>query len=63
MVTFIAQKIMAARNISLENGQNKYRTYFINTKLYKRYQSDVNLVLQTTEKEDGITYEDCIVTE
>lgn len=63
MVTFIAQKIMAARDVSLENGQNKYRTYFIKTKLYKRYQTDVDLVLTTTEKDDGSTYEDCIVAE
>lgn len=56
MVTFIAQRIEEAGDISLEKGREKYRAYFIKTKLYKKYQNDVDAILI----QDG--YEDCIVT-
>jgi hypothetical protein len=55
MVTFIAQRIEEARDISLEKGRDKYRAYFIKTKLYKKYKADVDAILE----QDG--YEDCIV--
>ena len=55
MVTFIAQRIEEARDISLERGRDKYRAYFIKTKLYKKYKADVDAILE----QDG--YEDCIV--
>lgn len=60
MVTFIAQKIEEARDISLEKGQAKYRAYFIRKsakKLYGRYQEDVDTILTTD------SYEDVIVSE
>lgn len=61
MITFIAQKIEEARDRSLEEGQNKYRAYFVREnarKLYeKRYKEGVDAILEA----DG--YEDCIVTE
>lgn len=60
MVTFIAQMVKDAREVSLEKGQAKYRAYFVRKsakRLYGRYQEDVDTVLTT----DG--YEDCIVAE
>lgn len=55
MVNRIAERIKEARDISLENGQEKYKAYFINTKLYLIYKTEVDIILQI----DG--YEDCIV--
>lgn len=63
MVTYIARNIMRARDISLTKGQEKYRVYFVNTRLYRKYQEDVNNILETTERTDEATYADCIVTE
>lgn len=60
MVTFIAQMVKDAREVSLEKGQAKYRAYFVRKsakRLYGCYQEDVDTVLTT----DG--YEDCIVAE
>lgn len=57
MITFIAQRIEEARDISLEKGVAKYKAYFVNTKIYKRYRADVNALLE----QDG--YEDCIVVD
>lgn len=57
MSTFIAKMIIKQADISLESGQNKYRAYFVNTKLYSKWQEDVNTILTT----EG--YEDCIVAE
>ena len=47
MVTFIASKIMEFADRSVEQGQNKYRAYFVNTKLYTRYKQDVDTILRT----------------
>lgn len=55
MATFIAQRIITAARISLEDGQAKYRAFFINTALYAAYKSDTDTILTT----DG--YGDCIV--
>lgn len=55
MVNRIAERIMEARDISLESGQEKYRAYFINTKLYLLYKDEVDIILQTGG------YDDCIV--
>ena len=63
MTTYIARNIIKARDISLTKGQSKYRTYFIKTKLYKKYQDEVDTILETTETEDGNTYADCIISE
>lgn len=57
MREFIAGKIEEARDISLESGQAKYKAYFVNTKLYKKYKADVDAILTV----DG--YSDCIVAE
>lgn len=57
MITFIAKRIMEEADKSLQQGQDKYRAYFVNTKLYIKYQEDVNAILRT----DG--YENAIVSE
>lgn len=57
MITFIAHAIEKKADISLEEGQNKYRAYFIKTKLYVKYKEDVDTILRV----DG--YEDVIVEE
>lgn len=55
MVNFITRMIEQKANSSLEEGQELYRKYFINTKIYASYKSAVDEKL----KEDG--YEDVIV--
>ena len=57
MAPFIALMIMQSADRSLEAGQDKYRAYFINTKIYERFRSDAEAILQA----EG--YGDCIVTE
>ena len=60
MITFIVQRIEKTRDISLEQGQAKYRAYFIRKsakRLYGRYKKDVDTILTTNG------YEDCIVSE
>lgn len=59
MITFIAQRIMEARDKSLAEGRTKYGQYFVNPsalRLYGKYKADVDAILA----QDG--YEDCIVT-
>lgn len=56
MAPFIALVIMQAADKGLQEGQDKYRAYFINTHIYERFRADVNTILQT----EG--YGDCIVT-
>lgn len=56
MVTFIALAIEAARKVSLESGQAKYRAYFISTTRYAAFKADVDEILTL----DG--YGDCIMT-
>lgn len=55
MVAFIVRQIENKAKISLEEGQELYRKYFINTKLYASYKAGVDAKL----KADG--YEDVIV--
>lgn len=63
MTTFIAQRIMLAANTSLENGQAKYRAYFVNTTLYQTWQAEVNMILETTFTDQYPNgYGACIVT-
>ena len=57
MTTFIARMIMNEADKSVTLGQKKYRAYFINTKLYKNWKEDVDIILIT----DG--YENIIVAE
>lgn len=55
MAEFMAKKIMQYADISVEEGQDKYRAYFVNTKIYARYQDEVDTILNI----DG--YGACIV--
>ncbi len=57
MSTFIARMIMTQADKNLKAGQDKYRAYFVRTKIYEKWRSDVESILIT----DG--YEECIVTE
>ena len=65
MVERIASKIIEAydegekidKETGKKLGQDKYKAYFINTRLYLRYKADVDNILTL----DG--YGDCIVTE
>lgn len=64
MSTFIAEDIIKQANISLSNGQARYRAYFISTTLYAKYQSGTNSILTTTDTTEYPNgYGDCIVTE
>lgn len=57
MITFIANRIEDAGSRSIEEGQAKYRAYFISTNLYLKQKPQVDAILI----QDG--YEDCIVTQ
>lgn len=57
MVEFIKKQIEKAAKKSIESGQDKYRAYFIKTRIYEEFRLDVEALLIS----EG--YEDCIVTE
>jgi hypothetical protein len=57
MAEFIASRVISAREVSLKNGQAKYRAYFVDLKIYARYKASVDAILIAEEAED------CIVTE
>lgn len=55
MSEFIANKIMEAMAAGgIAAGQQKYRTYFIRTRIYQRYRENVDLILETEGREDCI---------
>lgn len=56
MMKFIANSIIRAKAVSLENAQAKYSAYFINTNIYTKYKADVDALL--IESGNG----DCIVS-
>lgn len=56
MITFIAGRIIAEADKSLEEGKEKYRAYFVKTPIYLRYKADVDAILI----QDG--YENVIVS-
>lgn len=60
MESFIANMIIKSAEISEEKGKEKYRSYFLKTKLYIRYQESVDTILSTTS---GGDYSFCIVEE
>jgi hypothetical protein len=45
MDKFISRMIEESAQESIEAGQNKYRAYFINTKLYVKHQAKVDTKL------------------
>ncbi|WPK10603.1 hypothetical protein R6U77_11995 [Lysinibacillus louembei] len=56
MVTFIAGRIMLEADKSMQQGQDKYKAYFVNTSIYHKHKDVVDTILRT----DG--YTDVIVT-
>lgn len=57
MITFIAGRIMLDADKSTQQGQDKYKAYFVNTSIYHKYKNDVDTILRT----DG--YIDVIVSD
>ena len=57
MDKFIAKMIETQADISLENGQEKYRAYFVDTTIYAKWKESVDAILTA----DG--YANCIVAE
>lgn len=55
MSTFIANQIIKQAKKSITAGQEKYKAYFIKTKIYEDWRADVDSILTV----EG--YEDCIV--
>lgn len=47
MSAFIARRIMMQADISEERGIEKYKAYFVKTKIYKSYRGDVDTILRT----------------
>jgi len=45
MENFIARMIKQNADVSLGQGQDKYRAYFVNTPLYERYRAGVENIL------------------
>ena len=54
MPEFIANRIIDARENSLEEGQAKYRAYFIKLKIYACYKDAVDAILIAENKSDCI---------
>lgn len=54
MVSFITRMIEQKAKISVEEGQELYRKYFINTKIYAGYKADVDAQLKADGFEDVI---------
>lgn len=46
MESFIARMIERQAKISDEKGIEKYKAYFVNTKIYERYRENVDKILQ-----------------
>ena len=57
MPEFIANRIITAREDSIAEGKNKYRSYFVKLKIYARYKAAVDAILVAEGADD------CIVTE
>lgn len=45
MAAFISRMIIKEANITLENGVNKYKEYFINTSIYEKWKESVDKIL------------------
>ena len=57
MADFIKRMIIEASKESVEAGQEKYRKYFIYTKIYKRYKTNVDAELTKEGCENLIVIE------
>lgn len=47
MAEFIAKKIIQNAEMGVDKGREKYKAYFVNTKIYAKYQSNVDTILET----------------
>lgn len=47
METFIARMIMNDADESIDNGKEKYKKYFVNTKLYMKWKDSVDDILNS----------------
>ncbi len=45
MEKFIARMIKESADVSIEQGQEKYKSYFVNISLYEKYRATVNDIL------------------
>ncbi|MFC4355294.1 hypothetical protein ACFO0S_09570 [Chryseomicrobium palamuruense] len=54
MSAFIARMIEQNAKISMEQGQQKYRAYFVNTSLYLNWKAEVDTILRTDGFNDVI---------
>ena len=45
MAAFIARMIIKEANMSLRDGVNKYKEYFIDTTIYKKWKDSVDEIL------------------
>ena len=54
MSAFIAKRIMMEADISTEKGIEKYKAYFVKTRLYKNYRDDVDTILRTDDYDSVI---------
>lgn len=54
MAEFIANRVLEAREKSIENGKAKYRAYFVQLKIYARYKNAVDAILIAEGAEDCI---------
>lgn len=57
MVTFIARMIKKAADKSEAEGKAKYKAYFVKTRLYEEYRSDVDSILRVDGYENVISEE------
>lgn len=57
MTTFIAMMIEREADKRLEQGQDKYRAYFVNTRLYEKWREEVNSILEVDGYKDVIIYD------
>lgn len=57
MVKFIAGMIEKSANISLEDGKELYRKYFINVKLYGKFRKKVDAELRKRKLDTVIVVE------
>lgn len=54
LADFIANSIMASKKDSIENGQEKYRAYFIKTGIYTKHEQPVCDILMENDCADCI---------
>lgn len=54
MVAFIANQIEKQARTSIEKGKDKYKAYFVKTRMYENYRAEVDTILATDGFEEVI---------